>query len=118
MGQTRIAALIGTGALALLIISACATDNGFQANGSDRANGLVQLSYQYVLSDRPVLDWVVAQRTAEARCASWGYARAQRSEDRRRSCLTQDIFGRCKSYRVNVAYQCTDDAASQSAANY
>ena len=113
MRRSQCAALFGGGAFALLIISACATDNKFRPTGASRPDGIVQLSYDYVLSDRPVLDWMSAQDTAEERCTSWGYAGAQKSGAGRQICLTQDIFGRCKSFHVNVAYYCTDDAASQ-----
>ena len=113
MRRSKYATLLGGVAFAILIISACATDNKFRPTGASRADGIVQLSYDYVLSDRPVLDWVSAQNTAEERCASWGYAGAQKFGGGRQICLTQDIFGRCKSFHVNVAYHCTDAAAPQ-----
>ena len=78
MRRSKYATLLGGVAFAILIISACATDNKFRPTGASRADGIVQLSYDYVLSDRPVLDWVSAQNTAEERCASWGYAGAQK----------------------------------------
>ncbi len=99
---------LSSGTLALLVISACATYNEFRPTGANSADGVVQLSYDYVLSDRPVLDWVNAQDMAEERCTGWGYDGAQRSGTARQYCLTTDIFGRCKSFQVNVNYHCTD----------
>ncbi len=99
---------IVAGAFLILCASACATENPLRTTGTSPADGIVQLSYQYVLSDRPVIDWVSAQNTARERCVAWGYSDAQRFERGRQHCMTQDIFGRCKSFNVNVAYHCTD----------
>lgn len=111
MRYSKYALVLGNMGLPLLIISACATDSEFRPTGASRADGIVQLSYDYVLSDRPVLDWPSAQAIADERCSGWGYNGAKKSGANRKTCLAQDIFGRCKNFHVNVAYQCTNAAA-------
>jgi len=111
MRRSQYAFALGMVALSLLTISACATDNEIRPTGASRADGIVQLSYEYDLSDRPALDWQSAQATAEERCINWGYSSAAKTGTGRQTCLSQDIFGRCRSFRVNVAYSCTDTAA-------
>jgi hypothetical protein len=94
-------------ALLCLCVSSCATDNELKTSGMSPADGIVQLSIQYELSDRPVIDSDTAQNTARERCSAWGYSDAQRFEPGQQQCLTQDIFGHCKSYNLNLTYHCT-----------
>ena len=108
MRHIKYASILGFGAISLLIVSACATDNAFRPSGASRADGIVQLSYDYDLSDRPILDWRSAETLAEERCANWGYSSAVKTGAGRQACLAQDVFGRCKTFHVNVAYRCTD----------
>ena len=113
MRPTKNASILGIAAVSLLLISACATDNTFRPTGASRAEGIVQLSYNYDLSDRPDLDWHSAENIAEERCINWGYSSAVKAGNGQQACLAQDVFGRCRSFQVNVNYHCTDTYTSQ-----
>jgi hypothetical protein len=73
-----------------------------QATGGSKADGTVDLSFNYGLFEKPVVDWQAALVTAKQKCAAWGYKDAESFGGQKRSC--QD--GDCDNVIVTVTYQC------------
>jgi len=76
------------------------------ATGGSRADGTVQLSYEYGLFERPQVDWGTAQLTAVQRCRAWGYGQADPFQPLSR-CLATDGSGNCVRFQITTTYQCT-----------
>lgn len=91
-----------------LMLSACATPTPkvLSATGGSKADGTVQLSYEYGLFEQPVIDYQAAQNTAEKRCAAWGYKNAESFDTGVEQCQAYNGYGNCVRSRVTVTYQC------------
>jgi len=100
----RFAVAFGAFSIAL-VLGSCATAKMWQATGGSRADGVVRLSYDYMVFEAPVVDALEGQRLASARCSAWGYDLAQPFGGQSRICLDNGMDG-CMSYRVTKEYQC------------
>ncbi len=98
---------IATYAAAILSLSACATPETLQATGGSRADGTVNLSYEYGMFQKPVVDMNLALVTAQARCKAWGYTDAQAFGGQINHCQQFNGYGNCLNMLVTVTYQCT-----------
>jgi hypothetical protein len=93
-------------------IGACApiesiTPKTLQATGGSRADGVVELSYEYDRTEQHHVDWDQAATTARQRCQVWGYAEAVPFGGTKSQCLSQDGDGVCWRFSITVPYQCT-----------
>lgn len=91
-----------------LIVTGCATTKTLQATGGSRADGIVELSYEYGIFENPQPQWNDALVTAQQRCQSWGYSNAQPFGGSKSLCQAFNGYGNCLRYFVTVPYQCTD----------
>jgi len=83
----------------------CATTKILTATGGSRADGVVELSYEYRIFQKPVIQWEQGAATASDRCGAWGYSGAERFGGSTPSC--QAYQGqRCVRHLVTVLYQC------------
>ncbi len=89
------------------VLAACATQEVLQATGGSRADGTVELSYEYGLFQRPVVDMQAGLVTATARCRAWGYASAEPFGGQINHCNGYNGYGNCVDMLVTVKYQCT-----------
>ncbi|HID6041774.1 TPA: YecR family lipoprotein [Klebsiella pneumoniae] len=89
----------------VLSLSACTTVTDMSATGGSRADGIVEMSYQYDVLQRVMIDKLKAQDSAARRCQSWGYKSAEAFDDGIRTCVDRDMIS-CNVYRVTVRYQC------------
>lgn len=91
----------------LLVVSGCATLKTPQINGTNRNEGLVDLSYSYGLFERPQVNWEQAElTTATQQCQSWGYQKPSANSDPWQECASTDSRGNCNSHIVTKRYQC------------
>lgn len=95
------------GALALAgVMSACATQKEMVPTGGSRADGTVQLSFEYGMFEKPVVDMSRASTTAGQRCAAWGYNGAEPFGGQMNRCEQMGQYG-CMLTLVSVTFQCT-----------
>jgi hypothetical protein len=92
---------------AAVLLAGCATDVVLQATGGSRADGVVNLSYEYGAFQAPKIDSVQALATAKASCAAWDYSGAQAFGGQTTKCSLTTLYGDCARYVATVAYQCT-----------
>lgn len=92
---------------AVLALAGCATPMDMQATGGSRSDGTVELSYEYGLFQRPVVDMARAEVTATQRCQAWGYRAAEPFGGQINHCNQYNGYGNCLDMFVTVKYQCT-----------
>ena len=92
--------------------AACATAKELVPVGGSRADGTVQLAFDYGGFEKPVVDGAAAtcgehdpERHTE-KCQAWGYKNAEAFGDAQQQCTASNQYG-CMAYRVTVSYQCT-----------
>ena len=94
-----------------LVLVACATQKTLEATGGSKADGVVELSYEYGMFEQPNVDLQAGVETARARCAAWGYQNAEPFGGQKKSCNASDAYGSCIHWFVTVSYQCTGGAS-------
>lgn len=92
--------------VAFLLLS-CAVAVTPQSTGGSRADGTIEMSYQYGALTIPEPDWITAGREASQRCQNWGYTSAETFGTGVQSCVSADFYGNCNTYRVTQTYQCS-----------
>lgn len=92
---------------AVLILAGCATPKVMQATGGSRADGTVDMSYEYGLFQKPVVNMAAAETTATQRCKAWGYTAAEPFGGQLKHCNAYNGYGNCVDVLVTVKYQCT-----------
>lgn len=93
---------------AAIILAACASQKDLIPSGGSRADGAVQMSYEYGLFESPVVDMGQGTAAAGNTCHGWGYSGAQPFGGQTRKCLVRDDSGGgCVRMQVTVQFQCT-----------
>jgi hypothetical protein len=95
------------------LVAGCATVKVPQATGGSRSDGVVDLSYEYGMFEKPQVDWGQAASVARERCAAWGYTDAQPFGGAKSECQAFNGYGNCVRQLVTVSYQCTGIDAVQ-----
>ena len=100
-------------------ISGCATKKEFYAMGGSRADGTVDMAYEFQQFESPVVSLQQAQSVAKSKCSVWGYRDAEPFGGKSTNCTQRNGLGSCVAGQVLVKYQCigTLDAAPAAAAN-
>jgi len=86
----------------------CATSKTWSATGGSRSDGVVRLSYEYLLFQIPHVDDQQGLEIAESRCRSWGYSGSEPFGGQTRVCNNMTNSG-CNSWLVTREYQCLGD---------
>ena len=94
--------------LLLITLLGCTTVKYLQCTNGSRADGLVQMSYEAGMFEKPQVQWGQAQDTASGRCQAWGYSAAQAFDTGTQRCLNVDGYGNCNRWRVDYLYQCVE----------
>lgn len=92
--------------LVLIAVAGCATTRVTTPTGGSRADGTVDLTYEYGSMENPTVDWLSAQAQAEDKCRAWGYTGAERFGGEKRLCGMPSGYG-CNLWQVTITYQCT-----------
>lgn len=95
--------------ITVILVSACATTKVPQPTGGSRADGVVELSYEVGMFEKPQVNWSRADRSADGRCQAWGYSNAERFGGVVSECQARNAHGNCLREFVTVSYQCTGD---------
>jgi YecR-like lipoprotein len=92
---------------AAILLAGCSVNKTLTPTGGSKADGTVDLSYEFGAFEKPVIDYTSAQVNAEQRCKAWGYTNAESFGGEKRQCQAFDGYGNCARFFVTVTYQCT-----------
>lgn len=90
-----------------LLTAGCAKKMNLTPTGGSRADGTVDLSYEYGVYTVPKVQWEAGLKVAKERCAAWGYDSAEKFGGEVKKCNQSDSYGNCVRWFVTVQYQCT-----------
>ncbi|HLF18764.1 MAG TPA: YecR family lipoprotein [Candidatus Omnitrophota bacterium] len=89
----------------LPVFIGCTVVKVLQPTGGSRADGIIEMSYQYSWLDTVEVDWASALQTAKQRCQAWGYDSAEPFGQATSVCQSgENSF--CSDNLVTVKYQC------------
>jgi hypothetical protein len=110
--MTRPARFIPIFIAVLCSVAGCATSRQWSVSDSEKAEGLVRVSYEFPEAHEPSLSENDARQLALHRCEGWGYDDAEPIAGQLRQCSNMDD-GSCNLWTVTREFQCTrDDARS------
>jgi len=92
----------------LLLLVACATPTSMSATGGSKADGIVEMSYEYGEFETPILDPEQGMASAVKRCKAWGYKQAEPFDGGIQTCAMPGGFAGCARMRTTISYQCTN----------
>jgi hypothetical protein len=96
-------------ALAIVLsatLAGCATNKDFYAKGGSRADGVVDMAYDFQQFETPVVRVEQAQSIAKSKCAMWGYTDAEAFGGKTQHCNQMNGYGTCIAGQMVVQYQC------------
>lgn len=96
--------IIALGGIALL--TACSTVSQMTPTGGSRADGIVEMSFEYGMFDKVKLDPDSSREQAAERCRAWGYQNAEPFGGVTRQCQAPSQYG-CMRYFATIKYQCS-----------
>ncbi|WP_298643914.1 YecR family lipoprotein [uncultured Cardiobacterium sp.] len=80
------------------------------ATGGSKADGVIELSYDYMEMETPTVNKLQGLKTAEKRCQAWGYKRAEAFGGEKTTCTqSPGVWTTCRKYTTTVQYQCMDE---------
>lgn len=91
---------------ALALAGGCAVQKTLVPTGGSRADGTIELSYEFGPFESPQVDMGQGALVARQRCAAWGYSDAQPFGGQKSLCQQDDGFGGCNRTLVTIQYQC------------
>ena len=92
--------------ITLATLNGCASIKTLQATGGSKADGVVELSYQYGMFEAPQVQWDQGLVTAQQRCKAWGYKNAEAFGGTTSQCQARNGYGNCTRHFVTAKYQC------------
>jgi len=90
-----------------LILAACATQKEMVPIGGSRADGTVNMAFEYGIFESPQVNMSTAAVGAADRCRAWGYKDAEPFGGQTQKCEAANGYGTCMRWMVTVTYQCT-----------
>ncbi|CAN7566188.1 YecR-like lipofamily protein [Pseudomonas sp. LjRoot277] len=102
-----------------VVVSGCSSRKDFYATGGSRADGSIDMAYDFKAFETPVVDYKQAESIANSKCAVWGYDRAEPFGGQTQNCQARDGWGNCNAGQMIVKYQCIGNItpASQASAS-
>lgn len=94
------------GLFSILLLAGCATPTAMSATGGSKADGIVEMSYEYGEFQQPVIDPEQGMASAVKRCKAWGYKKAEPFDGGVSTCIIPGGFGGCSRMRQTISYQC------------
>src|SRR5216683_4624423 len=98
--------ILGIIVTASLWLAGCSTTKEYVATGGSRADGTVDLSYEYAMFQSPVEDVQQGTSVASSTCAGWGYSASQPFGGETQRCEAANGYGNCVRWLVTRRYQC------------
>lgn len=99
---------------AALAVTGCATKKDFYAMGGSRADGTVDMAYDFRQFEKPVVNVEQAKTIAKSKCRVWGYQDAEMFGGKRQQCHQIDGWGNCVAGQVTIQFQCIGSGDSGS----
>lgn len=96
-------------------LTACATHKDFYATGGSRADGVIDVGYDFNSLETPVVDQKQAYNIARSKCSRWGYTDAEPFGAKVQECTARRGLGDCSAWRVSIKYQCLGDLENKGA---
>lgn len=93
-------------ALLIFVLSGCAVQKALIPTGGSRADGTIELSYEFGEFQVPKIDLQQGAELARQRCAAWGYSDAQPFGGQKNTCQALGGFAGCARTLVTIQYQC------------
>jgi len=91
--------------ISVVLFSGCATVKHLTPTGGSRSDGIVRMSYEYGLFEKPVVNWQAGGKLAQRRCSAWNYTGAEAFGGSTRRCVYRGSDG-CVRWMVTMEYQC------------
>lgn len=91
--------------LITLVLYGCAVQKEYVATGGSRADGTIELSYEYGRFQAPRVNEQQGVTLAKRRCKAWGYSDAEPFGGKKQTCSFSDANG-CAQWFVTAQYQC------------
>lgn len=91
-----------------VLATGCATQKNWSAVGGSKADGTVELAYEYGLFESPTVNENQATQLAASRCQAWGYESAEAFGGAIKTCSFYSSGG-CNAWLVKKKYQCTGE---------
>ncbi|PJI47236.1 MAG: hypothetical protein CTR55_22050 [Pseudomonas sp.] len=95
--------------LAVAFTTGCAVKKDFYATGGSRADGTVDMAYDFAQFEQPLVNPSQAQSIAQQKCTVWGYREAEAFGGKTTNCNQRDGWGNCVAGQVVIKYQCIGD---------
>lgn len=92
--------------LAFVAMTGCATKKNFYATDGSRADGTVDMAYDFAQFEQPVIDIAQAKSIAKSKCRVWGYSDAEAFGGRQQNCHQTNGYGTCIAGQIVHKYQC------------
>ena len=99
--------------MATALLTACATPSPVRVSNGDRSQGMVTLSYDYNVTQKPSINWRQGLQEAVARCQQWGYGTAIPTDKTSKTCTAKTQGGDCIAWRLSTDFQCTAKTQQQ-----
>jgi hypothetical protein len=101
--------------MSIAYLSGCAAQKQWADTGGSRADGTVQLEYEYGEFEKPEVDDAQGVELAASRCAAWGYTGSEPFGSGMRKCEAFGGYGNCLSWIVTKNFQCLGAPSSSNA---
>lgn len=99
--------------LLITALSGCTVQKTLVPTGGSRADGTVELSYEYTDFEKPIVDYAQGTQVAREHCAAWGYSDATPFGGEKTQCKLTNAKGACIQTLVTVQYQCIGSPQSR-----
>lgn len=90
----------------VLLISGCVVQKELIPTGGSRADGTIELSYEYTEFQTPEVNIQQGIDSARQRCIAWGYADAEPFGGQKSTCQQLGGVSGCTKTLVTIEYQC------------
>lgn len=91
---------------AIASATGCAVKKDFYSTGGSRADGTVDMAYDFNQFEQPVINQDQARSIAKSKCRVWGYNDAEAFGGRQQICNQFNGYGTCVAGQVVHKYQC------------
>ena len=88
------------------VVTGCSTHKNFYATGGSRADGTVDMAYDFRAFETPVVSQQQAASIAKSKCSVWGYSDAEAFGGMTQICHQRNGYGTCLAGQVVIKYQC------------
>lgn len=107
-------AIFACGLASFICLSGCTVQKEWAATGGSRADGTVELAFEYGGFEKPQVNNAQGVDLAASMCSGWGYTGSQPFTPMSK-CEAVNAYGNCLRFLVTRKYQCLGAPASPAA---